>query len=243
MFGAETGELLHRLVERRVSLLITGGTGSGKTTLLGALLAEVPANERIVLVEDVRELAVAHPHVVRLQGRAANVEGRGEVTLVHLVRQALRMRPDRLVVGEVRGAEVRELLAGLNTGHEGGCGTVHANSPGTWWPAWKPSGPSPGWGVPPSGLSSPAQSRLPSTCTGGRTAGGSSRSPFCATASTVRPSLRPWSARPGSAVRAGDSSADSCSSRRAGHEPSGRAGRPRRAGLSAPPGRRTHGSG
>lgn len=130
MFGAETGELLNRLVECHVSLLITGGTGSGKTTLLGALLAEVPDNERIVLVEDVRELAVAHPHVVRLQGRSANVEGRGEVTLVQLVRQALRMRPDRLVVGEVRGAEVRELLAGLNTGHEGGCGTVHANSPG-----------------------------------------------------------------------------------------------------------------
>lgn len=129
MFGAETGELLRRLVECRVSLLITGGTGSGKTTMLGALLAEVPDNERIVLVEDVRELAVAHPHVVRLQGRAANVEGRGEVTLVQLVRQALRMRPDRLVVGEVRGAEVRELLAALNTGHEGGCGTVHANSP------------------------------------------------------------------------------------------------------------------
>jgi pilus assembly protein CpaF len=129
MFSAETGLLLRRLVERRVSLLVTGGTGTGKTTLLGGLLAEVPAHERVVLVEDVRELAVDHPHVVRLQGRAANVEGRGEVTLVDLVRQALRMRPDRLVVGEVRGAEVRELLAALNTGHEGGCGTVHANSP------------------------------------------------------------------------------------------------------------------
>ncbi|TQJ49270.1 ATPase, T2SS/T4P/T4SS family [Phycicoccus sp. SLBN-51] len=102
MFDAGTGDLLRRLVERRVSFLVTGGTGSGKTTLLGALLAEVPGDERVVLVEDVRELSVAHPHVVRLQSRSANVEGAGEVTLVDLVRQALRMRPDRLVVGEVR---------------------------------------------------------------------------------------------------------------------------------------------
>jgi pilus assembly protein CpaF len=129
MFEPAVASLLRALVRQRVSFLVTGGTGSGKTTLLGALLAEVPADERIVVVEDVRELAVGHPHVVRLQARAANVEGRGEVTLVDLVRQALRMRPDRLVVGEVRGAEVRELLAALNTGHEGGCGTVHANSP------------------------------------------------------------------------------------------------------------------
>jgi pilus assembly protein CpaF len=129
MFDASTGGLLRRLVDRRVSFLVTGGTGSGKTTLLGALLAEVPCDERVVLVEDVRELSVAHPHVVRLQSRSANVEGVGEVTLVDLVRQALRMRPDRLVVGEVRGAEVRELLSALNTGHDGGGGTVHANSP------------------------------------------------------------------------------------------------------------------
>jgi len=129
LFDAETGDLLRRLVERRVSFLVTGGTGSGKTTLLGALLAQVPDDERVVVVEDVRELSVAHPHVVRLQSRSANVEGAGEVTLVDLVRQALRMRPDRLVVGEVRGAEVRELLSALNTGHDGGGGTVHANSP------------------------------------------------------------------------------------------------------------------
>jgi pilus assembly protein CpaF len=128
LFDEEAGRLLRRLVECRVSFLVTGGTGSGKTTLLGALLAEAPADERLVLVEDVRELAVEHPHVVRLQSRSANVEGAGEVTLVDLVRQALRMRPDRLVVGEVRGAEVRELLAALNTGHDGGGGTVHANS-------------------------------------------------------------------------------------------------------------------
>lgn len=120
--------VLEGLVRSRVSFVVTGGTGTGKTTLLAALLALVPTDERIVVVEDVRELAVEHPHVVRLAGRSANVEGVGEVTMVALVRQALRMRPDRLVVGEVRGPEVRELLAALNTGHEGGCGTVHANS-------------------------------------------------------------------------------------------------------------------
>lgn len=111
-----------------VSFVVTGGTGSGKTTLLGALLSRCSPTERLVIVEDVRELRIDHPHVVHLQGRANNVEGRGEVTLTTLVRQSLRMRPDRVVVGEVRGAEVRELLTALNTGHEGGCGTVHANA-------------------------------------------------------------------------------------------------------------------
>jgi pilus assembly protein CpaF len=129
MFGPVVEELLRGLVRGRRSFVVTGGTGSGKTTLLAAMLCEVAAGERIVVVEDVRELAIAHPHVVRLQGRGANVEGRGAVDLVDLVRQALRMRPDRLVVGEVRGAEVREMLAALNTGHEGGCGTLHANAP------------------------------------------------------------------------------------------------------------------
>ena len=121
--------VLRALVTTRVSLVVSGGTGAGKTTVLAALLAECDPGERIVVIEDVRELAPEHPHVVRLQGRSANVEGRGAVTLVDLVRQALRMRPDRLVVGEVRGAEVRELLAALNTGHEGGMSTVHANGP------------------------------------------------------------------------------------------------------------------
>jgi len=102
---------------------------AGKTTLLAALLAKVDSRERIVCVEDAAELAPQHPHVVRLVARAANVEGVGEVTVRQLVRQALRMRPDRVVVGEVRGAEVVDLLTALNTGHDGGAGTVHANSP------------------------------------------------------------------------------------------------------------------
>ena len=125
----DMAELLRGVVAARTSLVVTGGTGAGKTTVLAALVAECPADERVVVVEDVRELDPEHPHVVRLQGRGPNVEGVGGVTLVDLVRQALRMRPDRLVVGEVRGAEVRELLAALNTGHEGGMSTLHANGP------------------------------------------------------------------------------------------------------------------
>jgi pilus assembly protein CpaF len=123
-------ELLHRLVSARLAFLVTGGTGTGKTTVLSTLLSLAPARERIVLVEDACELRPGHPHVVRLEARGANSEGAGAVDLAVLVRQALRMRPDRLVVGEVRGAEVLELLMALNTGHEGGCGTVHANRPG-----------------------------------------------------------------------------------------------------------------
>lgn len=122
-------QVLRSLVRDRVAFVVSGGTGTGKTTLLGALLAEVPERERLLVVEDVRELVVRHPHVIRLQARPANVEGVGEVAMVDLLRQALRMRPDRLVVGEVRGGEVRELLAALNTGHDGGCGTIHANHP------------------------------------------------------------------------------------------------------------------
>lgn len=122
--------LLRAIVSARLAFLVTGGTGCGKTTLLATLLSLVPADERIVIAEDSGELRPAHPHVVTLEARQANVEGAGAVTLRDLVRQALRMRPDRLVVGEVRGAEVVELLAALNTGHEGGAGTVHANSAG-----------------------------------------------------------------------------------------------------------------
>ncbi|MBC6456318.1 TadA family conjugal transfer-associated ATPase [Actinomadura sp. HBU206391] len=120
--------LLTALVAARAAFLVTGGTGTGKTTLLGSLLSLVRRGERLVLVEDSAELRPAHDHVVRLEARPPNVEGAGEVGLHDLVRQALRMRPDRLVVGEVRGAEVVHLLAALNTGHEGGCGTLHANA-------------------------------------------------------------------------------------------------------------------
>ena len=125
----ETAEVLQRIVAARAAFVVTGGTGSGKTTLLAALLAVVDPTERLVIVEDATELRPDHPHVVGLEARPANVEGAGLVTVRDLVRQALRMRPDRLVVGEVRGAEVVDLLAALNTGHEGGCGTIHANSP------------------------------------------------------------------------------------------------------------------
>ncbi len=120
--------LLRRIVETRLAFLVSGGTGSGKTTLLNALLSLVPGQERLVVVEDASELRPQHPHTVALEARPANVEGAGEVPLRVLVRQALRMRPDRLVVGEVRGDEVTDLLAAMNTGHEGGCGTLHANS-------------------------------------------------------------------------------------------------------------------
>jgi pilus assembly protein CpaF len=128
-FPGASERLLRALVARRRAFLVTGGTGAGKTTLLSALLGLVDPAERLVLCEDAAELAPAHPHVVRLLGRPPNVEGAGLVTLRDLVRQALRMRPDRLVVGEVRGPEVADLLAALNTGHDGGCGTLHANRP------------------------------------------------------------------------------------------------------------------
>jgi pilus assembly protein CpaF len=121
--------LLAAIVAARLAFLVTGGTGSGKTTLLASMLALVPLDERIVLVEDSAELRPDHPHVVGLQSRTSNVEGTGDVALRELVRQALRMRPDRLVVGECRGPEVVDLLGALNTGHEGGAGTLHANGP------------------------------------------------------------------------------------------------------------------
>ena len=120
--------LLRAVVSARLAFVVTGGTGTGKTTLLGALLGEVSARDRLLVIEDAAELVIRHPHVVRLVTRAANVEGAGAVTLRELVRQALRMRPDRLVVGEFRGAEVVELLVALNTGHEGSAATLHANS-------------------------------------------------------------------------------------------------------------------
>ncbi|HET9827813.1 MAG TPA: TadA family conjugal transfer-associated ATPase [Nocardioidaceae bacterium] len=128
--NADGAALLRRLVGSRLAFLVSGGTGSGKTTLLSALLSLVEPGHRMVVVEDASELRPDHPHVVGLESRPANVEGAGEVPMRVLVRQALRMRPDRLVVGEVRGDEVTDLLAALNTGHEGGCGTLHANSAG-----------------------------------------------------------------------------------------------------------------
>jgi pilus assembly protein CpaF len=120
---------LARCVQARASVLVSGGTGSGKTTTLGALSAAIPDGERIVTIEDAAELRLRQRHVVRLESRPPNVEGRGEVTIRALVRNALRMRPDRIVVGEVRGAEALDMLMALNTGHEGSLTTVHANSP------------------------------------------------------------------------------------------------------------------
>lgn len=127
--AAEAAHLLRQILCTRMAFLISGGTGAGKTTLLAAMLGAVDPGERIVCVEDAAELAPRHPHLVKLVARGANVEGVGVVSVRDLVRQALRMRPDRIVVGEVRGAEVVDLLAALNTGHDGGAGTVHANSP------------------------------------------------------------------------------------------------------------------
>lgn len=119
--------LLASLVRARLAFVVSGGTGTGKTTVLSTLLSLVEDSERIVLVEDALELRPRHPHVVRLESRLPNAEGAGGIDLSVLVRQALRMRPDRLVVGEVRGREVVDLLAAMNTGHEGGASTVHAN--------------------------------------------------------------------------------------------------------------------
>ncbi|WP_441728024.1 TadA family conjugal transfer-associated ATPase [Glaciibacter sp. 2TAF33] len=119
---------LRAAIDARENFLITGAAGSGKTTLLSALLGEAAPDERIVAIEDVAELRINHPHVVALESRQANLEGAGRIGLEALVREALRMRPDRLVLGECRGAEIRELLAALNTGHDGGAGTLHANS-------------------------------------------------------------------------------------------------------------------
>jgi pilus assembly protein CpaF len=122
-------ELLERAVAGRRSVLISGGTGSGKTTLLNALSAFIGTGERVVTIEDAAELRLRQRHVVRLESRPASVEGRGEVTIRDLLRNALRMRPDRIVIGEVRGAEALDLLTALNTGHDGALSTVHANSP------------------------------------------------------------------------------------------------------------------
>lgn len=121
-------ETLRVAVTRRRNILVVGGTGSGKTTLLRALCGEIPADERVITIEDVAELALQREHVVPLESRPPNIEGRGEVTIRDLVRQALRMRPDRLIIGEVRGPEVLDMLAAMNTGHEGSMSSAHANT-------------------------------------------------------------------------------------------------------------------
>jgi len=128
LVGSDIRTYLTNLIKARRSILISGGTGVGKTTLLTSLIGEVSGSERILIIEDTSELFPQHPHVVHLQSRETNVEGAGGITMRDLVRQALRMRPDRLVIGEVRGAEVVDLLAALNSGHEGAFATIHANS-------------------------------------------------------------------------------------------------------------------
>ena len=121
-------EFLNEIIKKKKSFVICGGTGSGKTTLLNSLLSEVNRNQRIVIIEDSRELNPQHPHVVSLEGRPANIEGMGLITMKDLIKQSLRMRADRLIIGEVRGAEVIDWLSALNTGHTGSAGTIHANS-------------------------------------------------------------------------------------------------------------------
>ncbi|KTS91105.1 pilus assembly protein CpaF [Microbacterium testaceum] len=128
MFTARGRSHLDALVDERANVLITGATGAGKTTLLSALLSRVPPGERLVTIEEVAELRPDHPHHVALEARQPNLEGAGGIGLARLVREALRMRPDRLVLGECRGEEIRELLLALNTGHDGGAGTLHARS-------------------------------------------------------------------------------------------------------------------
>jgi pilus assembly protein CpaF len=124
----EAMEVLEAMVHARLNIVISGGTGSGKTTLLNVLSRFVPENERIITIEDSAELQLRQPHVVRLETRPANIEGRGQVTQRDLVRNSLRMRPDRIVVGEVRGAEALDMLQAMNTGHDGSLTTIHANS-------------------------------------------------------------------------------------------------------------------
>ena len=127
--GPRMLRFLSACVRGRANIVVSGGTGSGKTTLLGVLSVFIPDDERLITIEDAAELRLAKPHVVALEARAANVEGRGEVTVRELVRNALRMRPDRIIVGEVRGGEALDMLQAMNTGHEGSLSTAHANSP------------------------------------------------------------------------------------------------------------------
>ena len=127
--GEDSAMFLRRCIEAQLNVLVSGGTGSGKTTLLNALSAAIPDRDRIVTIEDAAELRLAQRHVLRLESRPENIEGEGEITIRDLVRNSLRMRPDRIIVGEVRGAEALDMLQAMNTGHEGSLSTVHANSP------------------------------------------------------------------------------------------------------------------
>jgi pilus assembly protein CpaF len=128
-FSKELAQFFHQCVDGKLNILVSGGTGTGKTTLLNTLSASIPETDRIVTIEDAVELRLNQRHVVRLEARPSNIEGRGEVTIRELVRNSLRMRPDRIVVGEVRGAEALDMLQAMNTGHEGSLSTLHANTP------------------------------------------------------------------------------------------------------------------
>src|SRR5205814_799578 len=125
---AAVAEFLHGAVRSRVSTVISGGTGSGKTTLLNALSSAISMKERLITIEDAAELQLQQPHVVRMETRPPNIEGKGEIRQRELVKNALRMRPDRVILGEVRGEEAFDMLQSMNTGHDGGLTTVHANS-------------------------------------------------------------------------------------------------------------------
>src|SRR5206468_702213 len=122
-------DFLAAAVQARCNVMISGGTGSGKTTLLNALSRYIPAEERVITIEDAAELQLQQPHVVRLETRPPNIEGKGEITQRALVKNALRMRPDRIILGEVRGAEAVDMLQAMNTGHDGSLATIHANTP------------------------------------------------------------------------------------------------------------------
>jgi pilus assembly protein CpaF len=128
-YSPEIGALLEAAVAARCNVLVSGGTSSGKTSLLNALAFHIPEAERVVTIEDTAELSLNHPHVVRLESRPGGFDGAGVVTIRDLLRNTLRMRPDRIIVGEVRGGEVLEMLQAMNTGHDGSMGTVHASSP------------------------------------------------------------------------------------------------------------------
>ena len=133
----QVASVLSATVEGGMNILVSGGTGTGKTTMLNVLSSFVPSDERIVTIEDAVELQLHQDHVIRLEARPPNIEGHGQITIRDLVRNALRMRPDRIIVGEVRGAEALDMLQAMNTGHDGSLSTVHSNAPATRWPGWR----------------------------------------------------------------------------------------------------------